>query len=910
MNTVEIKLVINGKEAIATLQLTDDNVQKMADHLDQMGKRGATSVDLIRQRYQTLVALMESQPLGSKEFEELSVMTASARKELDAAEAMMQKATGTTGNARMAVTSFSQTLSDSTQFQNGFRYGMMAISNNLEQMFGALGRVKEESAATGQSMSKTLIAALSGPGGVMIALSSVMVLLQILPGLLEENEQKVEDFSVKNLENAVALNENAEAIRKVTDELKSMGESEIIDSIITIENQIALSSDRSLKYLESWMGTLKSFLNGRYGMNFDVTGGEGEQAVLLEKSKKAAEEELANRSRVKILEDEINALKEAQNKKGVDLRENLAQIEAKERERTQLLKSDNELLKEQAEETIRLQRSQVDAMVDGYEKQRAAANVAFEDAKAGLQEELNEKKISQYQYTELLKLEETKRNNELSKIEAERHSRTIDARADALRRMSAMDASELLSKLNLDERIALSKATTEEERLRITKEFAIRRVEAEAAAQQAILEIERQAIMAKMANAPVGSKERESLVIGLDANDDAVEKVLRELQLKKTEITVGFNIDNDSLAGLDTIAGVERKISEEQQALAKATTDQQRDAIRQRIEDHKAALIQMSYSEDQFRRDVYTGMKDLFSQVTQLINQNIQQDADTKLQQLDTTYQVRDERIRADQEAALNKLQAEQDQVLAEAKSSAQRTAINKNYTEQKKKKKKQYAAAAAESERSKEAAARQIKLEAFEAQKKLSYLTATINIAEGITRILATVPPPFNVPLIAMTAASGAIQLAAIANSKPGFKDGGVFRSDGLVRGPGGPEDDAVNARLSDGEFVVNARSTSLYLDLLKAINSGGPAARMAAGGRYDRLRAAERSLAIKLPSASIPSSLSMAAQPIDTSRIETKLEQGVQAIKDMAIMVNIDGEKVTAVVEKQQKLDKEKTY
>ncbi|NUN68821.1 MAG: hypothetical protein HUU02_03825, partial [Bacteroidetes bacterium] len=772
MNTVEIKLVINGKEAIATLQLTDDNVQKMADHLQQLGQKGANSVDLIRQRYQTLVALMESQPLGSKEFEELSMMTAQARKELDAAEAMMQKTTGTTGNARMAVTSFSQTLSDSTQFQNGFRYGMMAVSNNLEQMFSALGRVKEESAATGQSMTKTLVGALSGPGGVMIALSSVMVLLQILPGLLEENEQKMEDFSLKTLENADALSENAEAIRKVSQELEGMGEGEILDVIITLENKIKMSSERSIKNIESWTGALKSFLNARYGFNFDLTGGEGEQAALLEKSKKAAEEELANRSRVKILEDEITALKEAQNKKGVDLRENLAQIEAKERERTQLLKSDNELLNEQAEETIRLQRSQVDAMVDGYEKQKAAANAAFEEAKAGLQEELRDKQISQYQYTELLKAEETKRNNELAKIEAERSSRTIDLRSDALRRMTAMDASELQSKINLDERIALSKATTEEERLRITKEFAIKRVEAEANAQMAILEIERQAIIAKMANAPVGSKDRDSLVVALDANDDAVQKVLRELQQKKTEITVGFNIDSGALAGIDTIAGIERKLAEEQQNLSKATTDQQREAIRQRIEDHKAALLQMSYSEEQFRRDVYSGLKDLYSQVAQLISQNIQQDADAKLQQLDESYRIRDERIRTDQEAALNQLQMEQESVVAQATTSAQKTQINKNYAEQRKAIEKQYAAAAAQSERAKEAEAKQIKLEAFEAQKKLSYLTATINIAEGIARILATVPPPFNVPLIALTAASGAIQLAAISNSKPGFKD------------------------------------------------------------------------------------------------------------------------------------------
>lgn len=52
-----------------------------------------------------------------------------------------------------------------------------------------------------------------------------------------------------------------------------------------------------------------------------------------------------------------------------------------------------------------------------------------------------------------------------------------------------------------------------------------------------------------------------------------------------------------------------------------------------------------------------------------------------------------------------------------------------------------------------------------------------------------------------------------------------------GYVSGPGGPRDDAIPARLSNGEFVVNAAATSRNLPLLESINSG--AARFADGGR-----------------------------------------------------------------------------
>jgi hypothetical protein len=54
--------------------------------------------------------------------------------------------------------------------------------------------------------------------------------------------------------------------------------------------------------------------------------------------------------------------------------------------------------------------------------------------------------------------------------------------------------------------------------------------------------------------------------------------------------------------------------------------------------------------------------------------------------------------------------------------------------------------------------------------------------------------------------------------------KDGGYFgyASGGPVRGPGGSRTDSIPARISRGEFVVNAAATRRNLPLLEAINSG----------------------------------------------------------------------------------------
>lgn len=59
----------------------------------------------------------------------------------------------------------------------------------------------------------------------------------------------------------------------------------------------------------------------------------------------------------------------------------------------------------------------------------------------------------------------------------------------------------------------------------------------------------------------------------------------------------------------------------------------------------------------------------------------------------------------------------------------------------------------------------------------------------------------------------------------------GPALKGGGMVRGPGTGTSDSITARLSNGEFVVNAKATSQYRDLLERINSG-QMPRFASGG------------------------------------------------------------------------------
>ena len=66
----------------------------------------------------------------------------------------------------------------------------------------------------------------------------------------------------------------------------------------------------------------------------------------------------------------------------------------------------------------------------------------------------------------------------------------------------------------------------------------------------------------------------------------------------------------------------------------------------------------------------------------------------------------------------------------------------------------------------------------------------------------------------------------------------GGLFASGGAIRGPGSGTSDSIPARLSNGEYVINAKAAKKWgLPLLNALNAGRLPA-FAAGGPVTRPR------------------------------------------------------------------------
>jgi hypothetical protein len=142
-------------------------------------------------------------------------------------------------------------------------------------------------------------------------------------------------------------------------------------------------------------------------------------------------------------------------------------------------------------------------------------------------------------------------------------------------------------------------------------------------------------------------------------------------------------------------------------------------------------------------------------------------------------------------------------------------------------------------------------------AGKAFAVAAATIDTYVGATKALAAYPPPFGAIAAAGVIISGlinvkkilAVQLptsagggaaststAPVANARQpinvtaarGFADGG------FIEGPGSTTSDSIPARLSDGEFVINAQSTRKFRPLLETINSYSALPSFSMGGLF----------------------------------------------------------------------------
>lgn len=103
-----------------------------------------------------------------------------------------------------------------------------------------------------------------------------------------------------------------------------------------------------------------------------------------------------------------------------------------------------------------------------------------------------------------------------------------------------------------------------------------------------------------------------------------------------------------------------------------------------------------------------------------------------------------------------------------------------------------------------------------FAASKAFAIAQASVLLWENVSKAMA-IGFPLNIPFIAGAMAQGTTILSSLSSVQAaGFATGG------LVTGPGTGQSDSINARLSNGEYVMTRQATSRYRDTLDSMNRG----------------------------------------------------------------------------------------
>lgn len=323
MNDIKLKITIDGKEATTTLQLLDSELNELNNVVrkfstdsnvavknltNEVFKFSAvndnsinslynfiTTQDLSQQQIESVITSLQAQSrtlnINSQEWKNNQIALQNltiANQKLISNSLPLQQANQKTNQGvqslNMAMGQMGYAISDASVFLVNFRMGMMAISNNIPMVIQLFQQANAQIKATGGSLAKSLIPALVGQGGLMLAINGVMLLLNILPSLFNKSTKKIE-------EQKTAVDKLRESYSKLTKE-------EIQNQLIGYEKQLA---ELELKYPTRTRS---------------VVGGVGATQIEIPLTE---EERFKNDyEQLKILRERIDALKEINKDLGIN----------------------------------------------------------------------------------------------------------------------------------------------------------------------------------------------------------------------------------------------------------------------------------------------------------------------------------------------------------------------------------------------------------------------------------------------------------------------------------------------------------------------------------------------------------------------------------------------------------------
>lgn len=265
------------------------------------------------------------------------------------------------------------------------------------------------------------------------------------------------------------------------------------------------------------------------------------------------------------------------------------------------------------------------------------------------------------------------------------------------------------------------------------------------------------------------------------------ESITKQIELNNKINAIKREAEAKELSRLDEIKRKKEEVAKAGQQLDKETARLQEELDLKLIEDEQERLMEAANNEYARRKqDILDSIADKESKNAALFT--LQQDHFFKLEEIENTFRTR--RIKAqDAQDARDLANAKK---LAEQKTQVRNMAFD---------------------------AAQELFGRETAAGKAAAVAQATMNTYEGATRANKDFPVPLNFVAMAAIIAAGLVQVRKIIDTPQPAK----MNMGGLVGGTGTGTSDSVNAKLSKGESVINARSTRMFKPLLSAINEAG---------------------------------------------------------------------------------------
>ena len=213
-------------------------------------------------------------------------------------------------------------------------------------------------------------------------------------------------------------------------------------------------------------------------------------------------------------------------------------------------------------------------MADSVQKRETLIQNEFDKQVAAWADELAKGNLTQQQYNDLVDAAETVRYQKSLKNQQDHENARAQVALNAQKARLDLQKTADEERLSDQEKIALANAKTESDRLEITRDFALQRLDIEQKSDLAIIAAEKNVLEAQKATA--ADDELQNIIDKLDELNAKEAAVKTTTTVKKETVQTDYTVGMDKLGNSGDVLAQQKVVADAQMKLQQAVTDDQK----------------------------------------------------------------------------------------------------------------------------------------------------------------------------------------------------------------------------------------------------------------------------------------------------------------------------------------------